>query len=79
MVPKVHAGEGMLPIHVPSFWPVMCPLHIHQSTEAGDDLPQVMGIRIIIYLDNMLILAESPEQAAQHLEAWCGCYSLWGS
>ena len=27
-----------------------------------------MGVRIIIYIDDMLILAETPEQASQHLE-----------
>ena len=67
-VPEVHAGRGELPIHMPPFWPVLCPSHIHQSAEASDDTALVMGVRIIVYINDMLILAETPEQASQHLE-----------
>ena len=53
---------------MPPFRPVLCPPYIHQSTEASDDTAPVMGVRIIVYIDDMLILAKTPEQAFQQLE-----------
>lgn len=44
------------------------PPHFHQTDQAGDDISQIVGVRIIVYIDNMLILAEIPEQATQHLD-----------
>ena len=54
---------------MPSFWPVLWPLYIHQDTEASDDTIPFMEVRIIVYNDDMLISAHAPEQATQHLEA----------
>ena len=67
-VPEVHAGRGELSVHMPPLWPVLCPPYIHQGTEASDDTTPFMGVKIIVYIDDMLILAETPEQASQHLE-----------
>ena len=44
------------------------PPHIHQGDEAIDDSLEIMGVRIIVYIDNMLIVVETSEQASQHLE-----------
>jgi len=44
-------------------------MDIHQGDETTNDPAQVMGVRIIIYIDDMLILADSKEEATQHLEA----------
>ena len=42
-VPKVHAGQGELPVHMPPLWPVLCSPHIHQGDEASDDSVEIMG------------------------------------
>ena len=44
---------------MPPFQPVLCPLHVHQSTEASDDTAPVMGAKVIVYINDMLILAET--------------------
>ena len=62
-IPEVHAGQGELPVHVPPLH-----LHVYQGAETYDDPSQVMGVRIIVYIDDMLILVETSEQASQHLE-----------
>ena len=77
-VPEVYAGRGELPIYMLPFRPVLCPSHIYQSAEANDDTAWSWGVRIIVYINDMLILAETPEQASQHLETCYGYYKPWG-
>ena len=42
-IPEIYARGEELPIHLPSLWPILCPPHLHQSTEASNDPSQVLG------------------------------------
>ena len=42
-VTEVHAGQGGLPVHIPSLWSILWPPHIHQGYETADDPSQIMG------------------------------------
>ena len=42
-IPEIYAIGEELPIHLPSLWPILCPPHLHQSTEASNDPSQVLG------------------------------------
>ena len=50
------------------FRPVLCCPHIYQSAEASNDTASAMAGQDNVYIDDMLILAEIPEQASQHLK-----------
>ena len=54
-IPEIYARGEELPIHLPSLWPILCPPHLHQSTEASNDPSQVLGSQ-----DNLLYKAEKP-------------------
>ena len=62
-------------VHMPSFKPVLWSLHIYQGTKASYDTTPFMEVRIIVYITDMLILADAPEQASQHLETLL--WRLW--
>ena len=68
-VSEIHVGRGELPVYMPPVWPILCPPHIYKGTDASDGSTPVMGVRIIVYIDDMLILAETLEQASQHFGA----------
>ena len=66
---EICSGESPVPIHLPPFRSLVCPMDIHQGDEAINVTAKIMGVRIIIYIDDMLILARTKEKAAQYLEA----------
>ena len=41
--PEIYARGEELPVHLPPLWPILSPLHLHQSTEASNDPSQVLG------------------------------------
>ena len=53
---------------MPPFRPVLCHPHIYQSAEASNGTASAMAGQDNVYIDDMLILAETPEQASQHLK-----------
>ena len=67
-LPEVHSGAGTLSVHMPPIRPVVCPMGIHQSDEAHCDLPPCQGVQMIIYIDNILLMADTAAQAESHLE-----------
>ena len=40
---EIYARGEELPVHLPPLWPILCPPHLHQGTEAGNDSSQVLG------------------------------------
>ena len=67
-VPEVHGGRDLLPVHLPTIWPVLCPWTFTKVMKPLMTLLRSWGIGIIIYIDDILILADSKEEATQHLE-----------
>ena len=50
-----------------TIWPLTISRVVHQGTKAGDCLSKVYR-NLVIFLDDILIMADSPEQAAEHTE-----------
>ena len=51
-------------------WPLLCPMGVHQSDETHNHLPLKHEVRMmIVYIDNILVMGESPDQVESHLEA----------
>ena len=68
-ISKVQGEITTLPVHLPTIWPVVCPMGLHQGDEALSILLRSMGVRMIVYIDDMLLMAESINQVEAHLEA----------
>ena len=45
-----------------SFWALQCPLRVHKAPQAGGGNSE----KVVLYLDNMLIMASSKEEAQAH-------------
>ena len=58
-----------LPVCMPPIRTLLCPMGIHQGDETHINFPSGMGLRIIVYKDDILLMGESPEQVQGHLEA----------
>ena len=43
-LPEVHSGAGTLSVHMSPFWPVVCPMGLHQSDEAHCNLSLCQGV-----------------------------------
>ena len=67
-LPEVHSGAGTLSVHMPPSWPVVCPVGIHQRDEARCDL-MCQKVQMIVYIDDILLMADTAAQAVSHLEA----------
>ena len=42
-IPEIYARGEELSVYLPPLWPILCTLHLHQSTEASNDPSQVLG------------------------------------
>ena len=61
--------EGaMLSVYLPSIWPLLSSMDIHEGNEISDDSVEIMGIRAIVYIDNMLVMARTREEVNQYME-----------
>ena len=52
---KFPLGKQGMAVPGPPLWTEHCPLHFHQGHEASGSHMRKLGIRLILYLDNMLI------------------------
>ena len=64
---RLHRGGSRLPIHLPSFGLACAPWAFTKIMKAVVTLLRSWGIRIIIYIDDILIMSKSTVLAAQHL------------
>ena len=55
------------PIHVPPLWPVMCPTDFYKGDETDSGFPEREWVCVIIYKDDILIMAQNQALAYQHL------------
>ena len=67
-IPEAHAGQGEIPVHMPPFGLSCAPCTFTKVMKPVIILLRSWGVRIIIYIDDMLILAETSEQAYQHIK-----------
>ena len=66
---KVYGKSTALPVYMPPIQPVLCSMGLHKSYETHINLPSKYGVRMIVYIDEILVMGESPEQVKGHLEA----------
>ena len=67
-IPKVSMESTGIPVPVPSFWAGHSSPSLHKTHETGSDLPQTAGDQTIVqYLDDTLLVAESPEALKAHM------------
>ena len=59
-------AEPNIPVRHTSFWALQCPLRFHEAPPVVAILRK-SGIRVVLYLDDMLIMASSKEEAQAHL------------
>ena len=60
-VSPVYLKEKSVPVPVPSIRTLMCPPSVYKSDETNSSLSQREGIKLIIYLDDLLIISSSPK------------------
>ena len=60
-------AEPNISVQHTSFWALQRPLHFHEAPQAGVAILRRLGIRVVLYLDDMLIMASSKEEARAHL------------
>lgn len=67
-IPQVLIQREDIPIQMPTLWPSMCPTGLHQDPikPVTAQLGQ-LGMHLMVYTDNTLILAESKELARDHV------------
>ena len=53
-----------IPLQMPTIWPSMCPMGLHQDPKATCCL---LGMQLIVYIDDILILVESKKLAWDHV------------
>ena len=58
-----------LPVYMPLIQPVLCSMGVHKSDETHNNLPSKYGVRIIVYIYDLIVMGESPAQVKDHLEA----------
>ena len=69
-IPEISLSGEMLSVPVPTIWPVIGSLGLYQDPEASTSSPPGDGCATDSnYIDDILILAESQEQARNHAEA----------
>jgi len=66
--PPLHCGAGRLPVHLSSLGLACAPWAFTKIMKVVVTLLRSWGIRITIYIDDILIMSESALLAAQHLE-----------
>ena len=66
-VSKVQISGDTIPVQLPPIWPVLGTLD--QALKPVIALLREMGVWIIVYIDDMLILAETKEMTQEALEA----------
>lgn len=54
-------------IHIPTFWSEQCTLHIHETKKTIVATLRKLGIRVILCLDDMLVMAPMKEEVRKHL------------
>ena len=67
-VPQFYLGGEMLPIQSSPIRPVLCSEDIYQTVKTGCGLPKKEGIRVLIYLDDFLLLAQTKEEATRNTQ-----------
>ena len=65
---SLHLEGCTLPIHFPPFRSIFFRQKFHQSNEASDCISKSNGDQIIIFLDDILIMANSHELAMQYTD-----------
>ena len=59
----------MVAVQGPSIRPQQCSFHLRQAVEASSYYLRKLGTCTILYLEDMLIMARSKEEASRHLAA----------
>ena len=59
---RISLEESTLPIHLPTIWTKQCPMRPYKAPPSSLITLWDKGIRCLLYLDDMLILGESPEE-----------------
>jgi len=68
MNPEIHCRGGGFPIHLPTIWPVLCLMGAFTKVlKSVVTLLRTWKIRMVVYIDNILILGKSPTLVVQHL------------
>ena len=61
-VPTISIPGQNFPLHLSSLWPLLCPMGVHKDSEASLGCIMPNGVRMIVYIDDILLIAESKEQ-----------------
>jgi len=69
IVSEVHVGARVLSVYVPTIWPVLCSMDVHQGDEANSNLPMQYGSAHDSLHRQYTHDGESPNQAESHLQA----------
>ena len=66
-IPEVCSGGAELPVHLPALRPVQCTLDLYQDPiKPVAALLREHGVRLVVYIDDILVMAETKELAAEH-------------
>ena len=66
---KVYGKLTALPVYMPPIQPVLCSMGLTKVIKPISIFLRSMGVRMIVYIDDILVMGESPEQVKGHLEA----------
>ena len=63
IIPAILDGKPRLPVLMSAIRPVLCSLGLYQDPEASSNSAQRARVRLVAYIDDILVLAESREMA----------------
>ena len=61
--------KPVFPVPLPTIQSIECSVDLYQNPEARGNLTQRIGVRLVVYIDDILILAETETLAREHTQA----------
>ena len=73
-VPEISKSRENISIQVPTIWPIQCTLALYQDPRPVVTLLEELGLRMVVYIDDIVVMAESEAQLKDHVQ--CLVYLL---
>ena len=67
-IPEISLARQDVPVQLPTVWTVVGPVIFTKATKPVVTILRTLGMRIIIYIDDILVMAPSKELAQEHTE-----------
>ena len=68
-VPTISASGENLPVHLPPVRPILSPMGVHKTLKPALAILRQRGVRLIAYIDDILLISDSAAQALEHVQA----------